>query len=63
MAEHTFLVTVEVDDWPDADPEYHRTEAQYARAAINTASLRDAEHLDGFADLKADAWITEVEEL
>jgi len=62
MGEHRFLVAVEVDDWPDSDPVYHRTERDYAYGALWAASLRQAAHLDGFADLKADASISYVDE-
>ena len=41
---------------------YHRTERDYAYGALWAASLRQAAHLDGFADLKADASISYVDE-
>lgn len=57
---YTFMVAVEVvthdeDKWGDRTPE------QYAETALYVASLRDARQLDGFADLKAEAYIGEVE--
>lgn len=57
MSTHRFTVEVEVYDenGPAPVPEGlegpDRTPAMYAEAALNTASLRDADALDGFADL------------
>ena len=62
MSTHRFLVEVEVTGWPESDPEYNCTERDYAYGALWAASLRDARHLDGFADLEADATISGVED-
>lgn len=57
MSTHRFIVEVEVCDESGPAPVpggYQgpdRTPAMYAEAALNTASLRDADVLDGFADL------------
>lgn len=57
MSTHRFIVEVEVyrENGPEFLPEGmqgpDRTPAMYAEAALNTAGLRDAEVLDGFADL------------
>jgi hypothetical protein len=63
VTEHRFSVVVEVrdegHDWAH-DP-YGRTAEQYAEGALWAASLRDAAHLDGFADLPSDATITWLE--
>jgi hypothetical protein len=65
MASHQFLVTVDVEDWPEegAPPGFgERTEAEYARLALWSAGLRDSSVLDGFADVDgAVANITGVE--
>lgn len=64
MSEHQFIVTVSVDDdMIPADDEYNRTPQDFAEAALWAASLRDAAHLDGFADLKGEAHIDYVEKL
>ena len=55
MAEHQFLVTVSVDGFED--PGDGRTEEDYAKATLYAAGLRDAEHLDGFCDLQATAYL------
>lgn len=55
MSEHTFVVTVKIIGWDsDRDP------ANYAATALLTAGLPDASRLDGFADLSAEADITDV---
>lgn len=64
MSTHEFMITVEVtehqtsvhtNDWED------RTPADYAAAALFTAGyLTDARQLDGFADLSATAYISEI---
>jgi hypothetical protein len=55
MSEHMFVVTVKVTGWDsDRDP------ADYAAQALLTAGLPDAARLDGFADLAAEADITDV---
>ena len=60
MSTHEFIVTVDVDDWLD-DP---RDPGEYARIALNTASLPDARRLDGYADMEfGSAMITGVEPL
>jgi hypothetical protein len=64
MASHQFLVTVDVEDWPEggAPPGFgERTEANYAHVALLEAGLRDSDHLDGFADITgASAYVTSV---
>ena len=61
MADHTFLVTVDVSDWPAGPDEYGRDEVDYAKAALCTASLTPSRNLDGFADIEdADAYIMDV---
>lgn len=64
MSEHQFIVTVSVDDGviPEND-EYNRTPRDFAYSALWAASLREAAHLDGFADLTGDAHIYYVEDL
>lgn len=57
MSEHEFefVVTVKVTGWDsDRDP------ANYAATALLTAGLPEAGRLDGFADLGAEADITDV---
>lgn len=56
MTAHQFIVTVDVEGWAARD----RDEASYAEAALNAADLPDARRLDGFADLAAEAGITDV---
>ena len=56
MGDYTFTVTVSVAGWED--PGDGRAEHDYAKAALDMASLPDASRLDGFADLKAEADIT-----
>lgn len=60
MTAHQFIVTVDVDDWDAADG---RTPGEYAKAALYSASLRDARSLDGYGDLAAEADISDVEPL
>jgi hypothetical protein len=64
MAEHEFLVTVRVDDWPEAVPDDgfgSRTEQDYAAVALRAASLPEAHRLDLWGDIeKASADIIDV---
>lgn len=53
-----FTVEVSVLDWED--PGDGRTVEEYAEAALTASGLRDADKLDGFADLRARAWIDMV---
>lgn len=67
MSTHQFVVTVEVQDWSDEavaeSPYPGRTEEDYALAALYAVGLRDAERLDGYADLGATVEIVDVEAL
>lgn len=65
MSTHRFTIDVEVSgdkaetaqtEWPDRAP------GDYALAALQSVSLRDAANLDGFADLTWEAYITSVQE-
>jgi hypothetical protein len=58
MSSHQFIVTVDVDDWDATDG---RTAGEFAKAALYSASLRDARSLDGYGDLSAEADISDVE--
>jgi len=61
---YEFKVIAEVEDngtdWAN-DP-YRRTPRDFATAALWAASLPDAAHLDGYADLPADVQITWIGE-
>ena len=65
MATYVFEVTVEADlTGVPPDDEYGRdpatAEGEYAQTALYSASLRDADRLDGYADLEGSANITNV---
>jgi hypothetical protein len=59
MSDHQFLVTVTVENWADNDAGV--TEQDYASAALGVVSLPDARHLEGFADLDAEADVTGIQ--
>lgn len=57
----TVTVTTEIGI-PDGD-EHGRTAGDYAHSALlASAGLAEASHLDGFADLEGEAWISDVRE-
>lgn len=58
-----FRVTVAVENNDPAGKWEERNPLSYARAALESASLRRADMLDGFADLTSDAYIRDVEPL
>lgn len=60
MSTHRFTVEVEVDNGGTSGDD--REPADYAKSALYAVGLRDAEMLDGYADLKWTACITDVTE-
>jgi hypothetical protein len=62
VAEHRFEVVVVTDDHHGENGD-DRSLVDYAKAALTATGLRDAEHLDGFADLHWTAYIDDVQEI
>lgn len=60
--ELTVRIRVKAKPNPDIyERSYGRKPIDYAMTALNCAGLRDAERLDGYADLIGEAYIVDVE--